>query len=54
MKIMKICVLVKQVPDKNDEIKLNSENLSVPTESDIDILITGIMDKMYITNYYHY
>ena len=29
MKIMKICVLVKQVPDKNDEIKLNSENLSV-------------------------
>jgi len=26
---MKICVLVKQVPDKNDEIKLNSENLSV-------------------------
>ncbi len=26
---MKICVLVKQVPDKNDEIKLNSENLSI-------------------------
>ena len=26
---MKICVLVKQVPDKNDAIKLNSENLSV-------------------------
>jgi electron transfer flavoprotein beta subunit len=26
---MKICVLVKQVPDKNDEIKLNSEQLSV-------------------------
>ena len=26
---MKICVLVKQVPDKNDEIKLNSDKLSV-------------------------
>jgi len=26
---MKICVLVKQVPDKNDEIKLNPEQLSV-------------------------
>ena len=26
---MKICVLVKQVPDKNDEIKLNPESLSV-------------------------
>ena len=26
---MKICVLVKQVPDKNDQIKLNSENSSI-------------------------
>ena len=26
---MKICVLVKQVPDKNDEIKLHSDKLSV-------------------------
>ena len=26
---MKICVLVKQVPDKNDQIKLNLENSSI-------------------------
>lgn len=30
---MKICVLVKQVPDKNDEIKLNENQLSVNKEN---------------------
>ena len=30
---MKICVLVKQVPDKNDEIKLNQDQLSVNKEN---------------------
>ena len=30
---MKICVLVKQVSDKNDEIKLNENQLSVNTEN---------------------
>jgi len=30
---MKICVLVKQVPDKNDKIKLNQDQISVDTQN---------------------
>ena len=31
--MMKICVLVKQVPDKNDKIKLNQDQISVDTQN---------------------
>tara|TARA_B110000014_G_scaffold261102_1_gene252167 strand:- start:1410 stop:2183 length:774 start_codon:yes stop_codon:yes gene_type:complete len=30
---MKICVLVKQVPDKNDKIKLNQDQISIDTQN---------------------